>query len=181
MIEALVAAVVFAFGAIGAAGMQALSLQSNQEGMQRMQAAYLAGDMLERMQNNAAALDRYDTGGDEQWTLLGASSQRQRPSTDCTQAACTPTQLAAHDLWSWEQAVEGAAVAQTGIPNAGGLKDPTACIRQVEAGEIELAIAWRGRGELSNSATAPECTVEQRYGADDRFRRVLLVRTYIAP
>jgi type IV pilus modification protein PilV len=179
MMEALIAAIVFALGAIGVAGMQTLSMQSNHEAMQRAQATFLATDIIERMQNNATVLDSYDSDTDQQWTILGGSTRQQEPTPNCALNRCSAVQLAIHDLWVWEQAIDGAAVSQPEVGRVGGFQDPTGCIRHTGDGEIELAIAWRGRGEMSNSSVAADCTVEKRYGDADQFRRVLLFRTYI--
>jgi type IV pilus assembly protein PilV len=179
MMEALVSAIVFALGAIGVAGMQTLSMQSNHEAMQRTQATFLATDIIERMQNNATALNSYDTDADQYWTILGGATRQQEPTPNCGESRCSPAQLASHDLWAWEQTIDGAAISQPEIGRVGGFQDPTGCIRHTGNGEIELAIAWRGRGEMSNSSVAAGCTVEKRYGDADRYRRVLLFRTYI--
>ena len=180
MFESLVATLVFAFGAIGVTGMQNLSMQSTMEAMQRTQAVFLTNNMIERMRNNSSVLGDYDASGNTVWTIVGNGSIDQEPTPNCRQATCNPTQLAAHDLWGWEQAVDGAAVTRQNVGNVGGLVDPTACIRHTGSGSIELAIAWRGKREKINASLGTGCTVDGRYGDDDEFRHVLVVRTYVA-
>ncbi len=180
LIESLIAVMVFSFGALGIAGLQNVSMQSGYEAVQRTQAVYLANDIIERMRNNASELDAYDNGDDTHWQVVGGEVLR-TPSQDCEANVCSTAELAAFDLWAWEQAIDGAAVTQAATGSVGGLANPTGCIRQSGNGRIEVAIAWLGRRELSNPGVASECTGDDdRYGDDDAFRRVLLVRTFIA-
>ena len=90
----------------------------------------------------------------------------------------TPAQMAARDRWAWEQAIDGSGATEDGI-NKGGLVSPTGCIRQ-NNGEVEVAIAWRGRTEMTNPGLdGGACTADGLYGTDDNLRRLLLVRTFI--
>ncbi|MGB5832838.1 MAG: type IV pilus modification protein PilV [Thiohalocapsa sp.] len=181
MLEILIAAVVFSIGAIGATGMQILAAQSNSEAMQRTQAVYLATDIMERMHNNSAALDSYDTSGDNSWTILGGGSITNEPSPACDTANCTPQQQAAHDLWAWERAMDGNGITRADVGAIGGLQSPTGCIRHTGTGRLELAIAWLGRQSMTNATVAQGCTVVDRYGDNSEFRRIVHLRTLIAP
>jgi type IV pilus assembly protein PilV len=181
MLEILIAAVVFSVGAIGATGMQILAAQANSEALQRTQAVYLATDLMERINNNATALDSYDSSNDNQWTIVGGGSIETEPSPACDTADCTTAQKAAHDLWVWEQAIDGHGVTREGIGAVCGLQNPTACIRHTGNGQVELAIAWHGRQSISNASTAAGCSVVDRYGSNSEFRRTLHLRTFIAP
>jgi type IV pilus assembly protein PilV len=176
----MVAIAVFALGAIGVAVLQSVSTQYSYESMQRTQAAYLASDILERMRNNRVQLNAYDDNADDLWTIVGSGSIMTPPTPDCASVACTASQLAAYDLWNWEQAIDGASTTQPGGDNVGGLANATGCIRHTGNGRVELAIAWLGRSELNNATLATGCTVNKRYGDENRHRRVLLVQTYIA-
>lgn len=178
--ESMVAAMVFAVGAIGATGIQLMAARTNLEAAQRTQAVYFATDIIERMLNNATALDDYDASGNTQWTAVGSGSTQTEPTPDCDSAHCTPTQQAAHDLWAWEQALDGDAMTTADNVLAGGLINPTGCIRNGSDGRVEIAIAWRGRGSMTNSGIASGCTAQGRYGSDDEYRRVLHLRTFIA-
>lgn len=184
LVESLMALVVFSFGALGVAGMQNIAMQSGHDSMQRVQAVFLANDILERIRSNPTALDSYDAdtdvdGDNTDWEILGGGTQR-TPGVDCTTSICTNTQLATYDLWAWEQAIDGAAVTKQS-QNVGGLVQPTGCIRQTQDGRFEIAIAWLGRREQANSSIAQDCTVANRYGANHERRRVILVRSYITP
>jgi len=180
MLEVLIAVMIFAFGAIGATGMQVLATQANHEALQRTQAVYLSTDIIERMRNNPGAIKNYDAA-DTDWTIVGTAPYITEPSPTCDTAACTTQQKAAHDLWSWEQALLGAEVTRAGVGAVGGLQNPTGCIRHTGDGRIEVAIAWRGRQSISNATVAQACTGDDdRYGEDNEYRRVLIVRTYIS-
>lgn len=180
MLEVLVAIAIFAFGAIGATGMQLLATQANYEAMQRSRAVDLATDIIERMRNNPTALDSYDSSLDTSWEIVGSDSIEDAPTTNCVTSTCTPTALAAYDLWAWEQALDGNDVTRTEVA-VGGLNKATGCIRYTGDGRIELAIAWYGRRSKSNSTLATGCTVDGRYDNADEYRRVLHLRTVIPP
>jgi len=58
LIEVLVAVIILAFGLLGLAGLQSVSLRNNTSAMMRTQATYLAQDIVDRMRiNKAAAID----------------------------------------------------------------------------------------------------------------------------
>jgi type IV pilus assembly protein PilV len=157
--------------------MQILAAQSNAEALQRTQAVYLATDMLERINNNSTVLNSYDPLNDNLWTIVGGASIANEPSPACDTEVCTAVQKAAHDLWVWEQAIDGNGVTREDIGVVGGLQNPTGCIRHTGNGRIELAIAWHGRQSISNASTAAGCTVVDRYGSNSEFRRTLHLRT----
>jgi type IV pilus assembly protein PilV len=66
----------------------------------------------------------------------------------------------------------------------GGLVAPTACIDGPFGGiggVYTVTIAWRGITELDNQSDA-ECGLDSTdYGEDAALRRILVLRTYIAP
>ena len=58
LIEVLVAVIILAFGLLGLAGLQSVSLRNNNSAMMRTQATYLAQDIVDRMRiNKTAAID----------------------------------------------------------------------------------------------------------------------------
>jgi type IV pilus assembly protein PilV len=191
LIEALITLFVFAIGILTIAGLQLVSKKANYDAAQRTTAGMLANDIAERMRanlsTNGAALADYvveDLGGG---TLAV-------PGQDCTTGTCTNSQLAAWDLYEWEQLLDGASE-----DNAGGLVDPSACVRTDTVGggkgTYHIVIAWRGVNPLSSptidqnlTATAPAGCGEgsgdyddSDTGAKDVYRRVIVVSTYIVP
>lgn len=197
MIEALLALSVFAGGILMVAGLQLISKKANYDAAQRTTAGMLANDIAERMRanlaNNGAALANYlveDIGADPD---TGEATLGQ-PGTDCTASQCTKEQMAAWDLYEWEQALVGASES-----NAGGLVEPNACIRSADidggAAVYHIIIAWRGVTPVSNPVIDQDLPTDgtggcgegsEKYLNDDTgeydvYRRVIVVSTYITP
>jgi type IV pilus assembly protein PilV len=189
LIEALITLFVFAIGILTVAGLQLISKKANYDAAQRTTAGMLANDIAERMRanlsNNGAALAGYlveDLGG-------GTLSA---PAADCTAGECTRDEMAAWDLYEFEQLLDGASES-----SAGGLVEPNACIRSdaIGAGVYHIVIAWRGVTPLSNPIIDADLTdanpegcgegsdkyVDDETGAPDVYRRVIVVSTYITP
>ena len=190
LIEALITLFVFAIGILTVAGLQLVSKKANYDAAQRTTASMLANDIAERMRanlgNNGTALADYlveDLGGG----TLGA------PAPDCTTTECTRDEMAAWDLYEWEQSLDGASE-----DNAGGLVEPNACIRSDAAGGAgvyHIIISWRGVTPLSNPIIDADLTAahsegcgegsdkfkDDETGALDVYRRVIVVSTYITP
>jgi type IV pilus assembly protein PilV len=101
MIEALVALLILVLGVLGIARLQIFSLMEARNANARSVAAQAASDLLDRMQINRAArftvnpFSDYVTG----WNMPGT------PATNCVGSPCTPTALAAHDIWQWKQSL----------------------------------------------------------------------------
>lgn len=173
LIEILVALFVFAIGILTVAGLQIVSKRTNYEAVQRTTATFLAYDILERMRANAGELDIYvdDTLGEA----------RPAPAVMCNANSCTPEELAAFDVWQWQQAINGVSEQSGGVAT-GGLVNPTGCIEGVAAGGqgvYTITIAWEGVAELVNQNNS-NCGTG-KYGANNEYRRILQIQTYIAP
>ena len=181
LLEVMIALLIFGVGLLQVAALQAVAKRANYESIQRTTASHLAFDMLERMRANSAAVDTYSSAAGER--ILGGSSRGAEPAPDCNSPAdgCTSADLAIHDLWEWEQRLDGATEVSGGV-STGGLISPTACIRGPAgggAGIYTAAIAWRGVSELSDP-TADVCgNASGQYGGNNEFRRILVVQTFI--
>jgi type IV pilus assembly protein PilV len=179
LIETLIALLVISVGLLSVAGLQLLSKRSNYDAAQRTTAAHLAYDLLERMRNNPAGLINYMPGD-----TLGGNVLGDGPDVMCTDAgvSCDPEELAAFDLWQWEELLDGA-LETVGGEAAGGLVNPTACITGPGfggSGVYTVAIAWRGLTGSADPGDVNDCGQGlDRYGDDDAYRRVLVVRTFI--
>lgn len=186
MIEALIAVAITAIGVLAIAALQLTSKHANFETGQRTAAIQLANDLIERMRSNAGQLAVY-TSGATGTVLTGTLAA---PVPDCGAATCTGAQLAAYDLFQWDQALLG--VTEQG--NSGGLASATGCVVQgVASNFITVAITWRGRTALSNPVSDSEidnpaggnlgCGADSglydNNAGDDAFRQVLVVRTYL--
>lgn len=188
LVESLAALLVLSTGVLAVVALQLAARRSNLDAAQRTLAAQMAYDILERMRSNStpAALARYRTGA----RVLGRGLLGAEPVPACTAGQpCTPLQLAAHDLWQWEQALDGAAE-RTGADLTGGLHQPSACIDGPATGGDGLytvTLAWRGAVEMPDGAGAPcgrdpqgsGAPLYSKSGSDNRYRRTLSVPAYI--
>lgn len=175
LLEVMFAVFVLSVGLIGIAGLQLVSKHSSFEAIQRTTATLLANDIAERMRANTGALASYLNTSE----LVVDGTE---PSPACTSgASCTATQLAAHDLWEWHQAILGATDTTSAGAHTGGLVSPSACITANGTG-YTIAIAWRGQTELSNPSgnTCGSGATGNPYGDSNQFRRVLAINAFIA-
>lgn len=204
LVEILITVFVLAIGLLGTAMLQFMSKRSNFEAVQRTTATLLAHDIIERMRANYQALDTYAGTLETQLASLGGGTMADEPTPTCTAAdPCEETaDIARHDLWEWERAIDGAAEVNEDV-NTGGLLLPTACLYSLvsaaaegRSGNYVVAIAWRGPTEMTDPANPispppdPDpYTCGQGSGkydgadgpttAADTHRRVLVVETYI--
>lgn len=173
LIEVLVAMLIFALGILGMASMQLGAKRSSYDALQRSLATTLAHDIIERMRSNpsTAALNVFGAVAN-----VGGGSIGTTPAA-CT-TACTPTQLAARDIWEWEQALDGASEI-SGSTNVGGLVSPKACIAYA-AGLVTVTIAWKGYESTYDPDNTNTCGAGLGlYGTDEKERRLLVLTTYI--
>lgn len=180
MMEVLVSVFVLSIGVLGVAGLQVIAKRSNFEATQRVTAAALAQDIIERMRSNPQQLAIYTNAGAGR-TIVGTTM----PVVDCT-VDCGPTTLAQYDLYELEQAASGV-TEQVAGGNVGGLTLPTTCISGPNGGPgvYRVTIAWRGMTKLSNPATDVCGSGTGRYdaagGAEaDVYRRVLVMPVFIS-
>ncbi|MEM1110591.1 MAG: type IV pilus modification protein PilV [Pseudomonadota bacterium] len=180
LIEALVAFAVLAIGVTGIIGLLVLSKASQHQSLQRSTAVTLADSIVERIRSNPAGLASYNLGN----STLGGGSISNEPSPNCSSGVCTPTQLASHDLWAWEQALDGASV-KAGSDNTAGLIEPRGCITfsalggYSRSGELNVTIQWRGLSETSDAVQSGEATCGGSSAGTDDFRRQVVVNTLI--
>jgi len=171
MTETLVAAFVFAIGILGMGALQMTAKRTSYDALQRSQATALAHDIIERMRNNAGQLGSYVV--DE----LGGGTIDTEPSPNCKTATCSAAQLAAHDIWEWEQALDGASEILSGT-SVGGLVSPKACITNT-AGAVVVAIAWKGYDDLGNPTGSTCGEGLNLYGTNEAQRQLLVIDTFI--
>lgn len=179
LLELLIALIVFSVGLLAMVGLQTVSKQANFEAIQRTTAAQVAAGLLEDIRTNGDAIDIYAAAGE-----MGDGSRGNEPAPNCRGAnPCNAEQKAAHDLWFWEQAIDGTLEERGGVA-AGGLVTPTMCVTGPAgggAGMYEVVIVWRGGAELVNAANTACGTLTGNYGAENEFRRVLQISTYVDP
>lgn len=180
LVEVLVTLLVLAVGLLGLVGMQLAAKRAGFEATQRTIATGLARDLLERIRSNPGQVEAYVV------TDLGDEGSPP-PAADCRASSCSPAEMAAYDLYDWHRLLTGVSetVTVSGTTlHAGGLVEPRACVTH-SAGNIKLAIAWRGIGE-QDSATdtsavgGSDCGLGAGlYGPGDRQRRLLVITSYV--
>ncbi len=179
LLELLVALVIFSVGLLAVAGLQTVSKQANFEALQRTAASQVANGLLEDMRTNGDAVNVYVAAGD-----LGNGSLGTEPAPNCTPLApCNAAQKAAHDLWFWEQVIDGNLEVSGGV-GTGGLVLPTLCVTGPAgggAGMYQVTIAWRGTASINNAVNNACGTLGGNYGAGNEFRRIIQIPTYLDP
>ncbi|MGD8567926.1 MAG: type IV pilus modification protein PilV [Gammaproteobacteria bacterium] len=181
MVEVLVSIIVFSIGLIGIARLQVVSKQSNYDSVQRVTATVMAQDILSRMRANGSELFYYVTAAG--LNTLGRGSISTEPTPVCSSAnSCSSAQLAAHDLWEIEQALDGVSEQNDSGDSLGGLSQPTACIsgpNDGSAGVYTVTIVWRGKTELVNSNASTCGDGTGLYGSNNEYRRILQIESFI--
>lgn len=179
LLEMLVALVVFSLGFLAVAGLQTVSKQANYEGLQRTTASQIANGLLEDIRMNGDAIGIYRLAGE-----IGGGSRGGEPAPNCrTAAVCNAAQKAAHDLWFWEQAIDGN-LETIGGAGTGGLMLPTLCVDGPAVGGpgiYRVTIAWRGTASIVNSVANSCGAASGNYGDENELRRVIQIPTYIDP
>lgn len=179
LLEVLISLVIMSIGLLGIASLQIQSKRASFEAIQRTTATMLTHEVVERMRNNTSTLSDY-------LVTVGGGTITSEPSPNCRDAnTCTPQQLALHDLWEWEQALDGAAET-SGSANTGGLVSPTACITGPAGGGsgfYTVAIAWRGQTSLSdptgNTCGQGSGKYDSDAASDDAHRRLLVINVFV--
>jgi type IV pilus assembly protein PilV len=178
LIEVLVSTVVFGIGVLGITSLNAISKRSSYQSVQRSSAAQLSFALLEDMRSNAGALAVYLAAGD-----LGRGSQGVEPTPLCDDPAlpCTAAELATHNLWDWEQLLDGNLERSGGV-GVGGLITPAGCIRGPAGGVTGMytvTVTWLGSVQIASPG--PNNCGTGLYGPGNVFRRTVVLRSYIDP
>lgn len=182
LIEALLALAVVSFGSLSAAALQLSVKRTHAGATQRALAARLAGEMAETLRA-ASSPARYVTA-----TPLGRGSLGAEPQPDCSAGPCNEAQLAAHQRWQWEQALDGQAQ-RLGGRAVGGLVLPSACLERVADGEFRIVLAWREASAQPDRGAGPACgrdpqagggMIYSRSGNDNAYRRTLSLPITVA-
>ncbi|HEY9034104.1 MAG TPA: type IV pilus modification protein PilV [Pseudomonadales bacterium] len=172
LIEVAIGILVLTVGILGMATMQITAKRLNYDALQRSIATTLAHDIVERMRINEDGIDIYVV------TNLGGGSLGDSPAKDCAASSCNFAELAAYDLWQWEQALDGATEINSDGQPAGGLFNPRACISNDDR-VVTIAIAWRGFQKTGNPDISDCGEGEGLYETDDELRQVMVLTTFI--
>lgn len=193
LIEVLIAMLVLAVGILGLMGLQINGKRTNYEALQRSAAVSLAQDMMNRMRANpnvAPTITFLDTNYDTGTTYASngggvGGGQITTAPTDCATATCSPTQLAAYDLWAWENKLDDAVTSN-------GLINPTGCIdvdlTAPDGSLVTVMVAWESKIDLDQTALlarmpALKCGGDgsgTKYGTGNTRRQAVISTTFLA-
>ncbi|WP_018692904.1 type IV pilus modification PilV family protein [Algicola sagamiensis] len=206
LIEMLVAAILLAGGIVGALALQTSANKTTFDAMQRSQAAALADDIIARIRANTQGeapptiekvLNQYvnNQPGEIVQYRVGGDIAQDRPTNICNTntpdaTPCKPEEVAAVDLYLWQQKMTGQFADETNAENRSissiGLTNPLGCLR-IEQNMVEVAITWHGRTDTldatlpannNNEFDADHIRAKCRLSEDPKNRQ-LYVRTFI--
>lgn len=133
LLELLVAVLLFGVSLLGLAQMQVSGVRAVKDSANRTQATQLAYQAGERLRLNwDAALDGA--------YALNFTDQLGAPASDCVSAACSPAEMAASDLYTWQRDLRQL------------LPDGQGEIAAVAAGTVAVTVRWSdsdGQSELA--------------------------------
>ncbi len=149
MVEMLVALVVLSIGMLGIAGLFAVSLRSGGSAIQRMQAVNLASDMADRIRANRRAGISY--------AATTAATGTNKNCVGPSAVVCTPTDMAANDIFVWKQAV--AAAFKGG--KATGQIDFVAAALTTQPSTYTITVSWREQALAGDETDSSQSVVMQ--------------------
>ena len=181
LIEVLVTFVILSIGLLGIVSLQALSKTSQHQGIQRTRAVGIADGFLEKIRINPAGLATYNIG----LNPLGGGSISTEPSPNCISATCNPTEMATHDLWVFEQTLDGTSVMVDGTTPTAGLINPLACVTftastgKVNTGLLQVLVQWSDLRETFDAVQTGDAVCGGLAAGNDRFRRKVTASTFV--
>ena len=107
MLEVLISILVIAFGLLGLAGLQGVSLLNNHSAYQRNQVTLYTYDIIDRIRANRAG---FNSG----YYNLGTAQDNAACHPSSSPTGCTSQQLAGYDLYAWNQTLQQ-------LPNGQGI------------------------------------------------------------
>ncbi len=181
LLEVLIALIILSVGLLGVASLQGMSKAASYQSYQRTQATNLVDGIIERIRANPTAAASYHTGLN---TPLGGGT-KSTPSPDCSSSACTEAQLAAYDLWEFEQTIDGAHITLADASKVGGLLNPKGCIvftaaaGKINTGKLSVILSWEGMMETTDAATSAAVTCGATAATTDISRRQIVINAYL--
>ncbi len=131
LIEVLIALIVMSVGMLGIAGLYVHGMQAGRTSLFRHHAVALAGDVADRIRANPLGKGAYNDNG----------PVTMAPGTLCLTAPCSPADMAANDIWAWDQQARGT------LPDGDVVVSYTAPAGAGEPAKYEVTINWREAGQ----------------------------------
>lgn len=141
LIETMVALVVLSVGMMGIAAMYGEGLTAGRGALLRGQAVDLAADMADRIRSNRLAGAAY----------AGAAANNHCDPEHPPVANCTPVQMAAHDLYVWNQQID-----QT-LPGGAG---NVAYDNSTTPATYTISLSWTETGQGTTDAAGDTMTYQ---------------------
>lgn len=105
LIEVLISVLIMSIGMLGIAGLQAFSMSSSHQASMRSQAVILARDMADRMRANRIAVRAVSPNNYGTVPPVRNNCRAAYSAVVVAPVTCTPTNLAADDVWDWRDRV----------------------------------------------------------------------------
>jgi type IV pilus assembly protein PilV len=133
LLEVLIALLVLSVGLLGIAGLQTVSLRFNHQSYERTQATVLISEMFEKITANpvAARAGSFDS-------VTFANTSGSFTAYGSCPTSCTPTQLAAFDLFRWKSSIEDPRRLAQGQGSITRIADPDGATAHV----YEITVNW---------------------------------------
>ncbi len=147
--EVLVSLVIFAFGMLGVAGLQVVSLASMDSAQYRSVATLKAAEMAERMRANPLAIYPGQGGAHASCRTSHYNDRHESP------ASCAPAELAGDDVWDWNEELAARLPGGKGLVCFDATPDdgtPEAPLCDGTSGVVAVKVWWT---EKPRSATPP--------------------------
>lgn len=146
LIEVMVAVLIVSLGLLGIAGTLLTATRSASSSYLRQSAVQYAYDIVDRMRANAATA--VTAGGPYTATAIAPTTA---PATNCTTTNCTDAQMAAWDVWEWQNLLK------TNLPN--GLGSVTITTGADSTVTITVQVQWNDSpGETAFNVAAGSTT-----------------------
>ncbi|HTH44528.1 MAG TPA: type IV pilus modification protein PilV [Oxalicibacterium sp.] len=161
LIEVLVAALVLAFGVIGAIGMQLAALRTTQQSAFHSSALHLAADMADRMRANIGRMQTTDH--DNPYLQVDyAAGQAAKSDIACYDApGCDPQQIAQFEIDEWLQQIDRALpqarvrICRDAAPwQLAAQNFNWDCAGANASAPVVIKIGWRDKDEADSDARA---------------------------
>lgn len=152
LIEALVAFLILSVGMLGIASLQVISLKAGQTAAYRTVAVIKVEEMFERIRNNPTEVLNY------------ASAVTAGADNNCndyvTLNSCNSLQMAAHDVYEWEQGLIGSLTVNAGVTTKIEVVDPVPGTQPLAV--VTITVYWQER----NTQTQTMNTMNYAASAD---------------
>lgn len=180
LLEVLISLILLLIGLLGIAILMLKGQRASFEGYQRQQALAMAQEMAEKIRANQGGAPYYVKGATD--GVPGSGNLLKDNKNNCSDA-CTPEEIAANHLATWDGMLVGASETKDVATNTvGGIIGARGCIEWPEPDATKLttlpvfwiSVAWQGEGNTVPPANDASACGKDLYGNEARRRLVTL-------